>query len=200
MYSTSKLAYSIVLIGFFVAATAAIIFATTLPAKAKEKDRDENDDKHMVMENSNEFSREVLSDRATNTPAHLTINKQGKVTLQSGEVTESNWPNLKVKAWGTVYNIHVMPDAKIIGNTNTGTTTPLVTVTVGDKVDLVGDVELATGLIHAKSFRNRSTVNKQSSEIQVRIKSLLEEIEKLRIQLNDIRKNAGAALGHAFGR
>ena len=198
---TTQLSRALAITGMLLALLFGFILATTTPARAGERDNDrdnDDDNKNKAAQNSNDLPRDVLSDKATNTPAHITINKQGKATLTSVDVTESNWPNLKVKAWGTVYSVHVMPDAKITGATNTGTTTPLVTVAIGDKVDFVGDVELATGLIHAKSFRNRSAVNKQSSDLQMRIKQLMEEIERLRSQLNDIRKSAGGTAGRAF--
>ncbi|TSC62528.1 MAG: hypothetical protein G01um101448_433 [Parcubacteria group bacterium Gr01-1014_48] len=194
MQTTSKLSRQIVLIGFCVALLAGLIIATTIPARA----HNENDEDKELK--GNQFSKQVLSDRATNTPASILINPAGKVKLTGVEVTESNWPNLKVKAWGVMLSVHVMPDAKIVGGTNTGSTTPPVTVAVGDRVDVVGDADTAAGLIHARSFRNRSTINKETNDIQTRIKDLLEQIEKLRSQLKDVRKGAGGALGRAFGR
>ncbi len=217
---TSSLPRTLTMSALLLALIAGLIFAMAAPARAERDGHDENDNKkneqaHMTSmmqkesrddHNDNkkedkefkEFSREFISDQATNTPATVLINAAGKIKLTAVEVTESNWPNLKVKAWGNVFSVHVMPDARIIGATNTGSTTPLVTVAVGEKVDILGDVE-ASGLMHATSFRNRSTAHKQTTEIQSRIKGLLEEIEKLRSQLNDLRKNVTGALGNAFG-
>ncbi len=182
--------------GLLLALVAVLILSTASFARAKDSNDDNDRNEHQVIEQSNEFSRDLLGDRATNTPTTISINRQGKATISAGEVTESSWPNLKVKAWGTVFSVHVMPDARIIGATNTGTTTPLVTVAVGDKVDFIGDVELPTGLIHAKSFRNRSAVNQQSNDIQSRIKALMQQIEQLRAQLKDMRTSNGATMGH----
>ena len=195
---TSRLLRTLTISTLLLALVAVLILSTASFARAKDRDDDNDRNEHQAIEQSNEFSRDLLGDRATNTPATIFINKQGKATVSAGEVTESSWPNLKVKAWGTVFSVHVMPDARIIGTTNTGTTTPLVTVAVGDKVDLVGDAELATGLIHARTFRNRSAVNQQSNDIQSRIKALMQQIEQLRAQLKDMRKSTGGAVGRAL--
>ena len=198
MLTSHSLRRTLTISGLLLALVAVLILSTASFARAKDRDDDNDRNEHQAIEQSNEFSRDLLGDRATNTPATIFINKQGKATVSAGEVTESSWPNLKVKAWGTVFSVHVMPDARIIGATNTGTTTPLVTVAVGDKVDFIGDVELATGLIHAKSFRNRSAVNQQSNDIQSRIKALMQQIEQLRAQLKDMRKSTGGAVGRAL--
>jgi|SRR3989344_971764 len=120
----------------------------------------------------------------------LNINPHGKVLITAGEVTEVNWPNLKVKTWGLVLNVHMTPDAKIIGGTTTTTsiatgTPPLVipTITVGDKVDILGDMEKDTGLIHAKTFKNRSQSSKDSENLRQRINDLIKQIEELRAKL-----------------
>lgn len=193
---TSRSLRMVTISGLLLALVAVLILSTASFARAKDSNDDNDRNEHQVIEQSNEFSRDLLGDRATNTPTTISINRQGKATISAGEVTESSWPNLKVKAWGTVFSVHVMPDARIIGATNTGTTTPLVTVAVGDKVDFIGDVELPTGLIHAKSFRNRSAVNQQSNDIQSRIKALMQQIEQLRAQLKDMRTSNGATMGH----
>ena len=120
----------------------------------------------------------------------LNINPQGKVLITAGEVTEANWPNLKVKIWGLVLSVHVMPDARIIGGTamttSTATGTPpsvIPTVTVGDKVDVLGDMEKDTGLIHAKTFKNRSQSSKDSENLRQRIADLMRQIEELRAKI-----------------
>lgn len=115
----------------------------------------------------------------------LNVNPQGKVLITAGEVTEVNWPNLKVKTWGLVLNVHVMPDARIIGNTTTATST----ATIGDKVDILGDMEKDTGLIHAKTFKNRSQSSKDSDNLKQRIQDLLKQIEELRAKLKALRPN-----------
>jgi len=110
----------------------------------------------------------------------LNVNPQGKVLITAGEVTEANWPNLKVKIWGLVLNIHVMPDARIIGGTtqtsSTATGTPstvIPTVAVGNKVDILGDMEKDTGLIHAKTFKNRSQGSIDMENLRQRIQDLI---------------------------
>src|SRR3989344_2013861 len=108
----------------------------------------------------------------------LNVNPQGKVLITAGEVTEANWPNLKVKTWGLVLSIHVMPDAKIIGGTATTTSTA-----IGDKVDILGDMEKDTGLIHAKTFKNGSQGSKDSENLRQRINDLIKQIEELRAKL-----------------
>ena len=106
----------------------------------------------------------------------LNVNPQGKVLITAGEVTEANWPNLKVKTWGLVLNVHVMSDARIIGGTAT-------TTTVGDKVDILGDMEKDTGLIHAKTFKNRSQSLIDSENLRQRIADLMRQIEELRAKI-----------------
>lgn len=203
MQTTVHTSRIIAITALLIALLVGFALAMTTPVRA---DNDDHGNKHDAMENedhdrdlkNNQFSKNLLGERATNTPATVLINAAGKVKLTAGEVTESNWPNLKVKTWGVIWSVHVMPDAKIIGGTNTGTTTPPVTVSIGDKVDILGDIEVG-GLMHARSFRDRSTVVKQADDLQTRIKALLEQIENLRSQLKDIRKNTGGALGNAFG-
>lgn len=201
---TASIPRTLTVSALLLALSVGLILAVANPVRAENDDHndDKKKDKFFIEQDREfrEFSKDFLSsDKATNTPATVLINTAGKIKLTAVEVTESNWPNLKVKAWGSVFSVHVMSDAKITGITNTGTTTPLVTVAIGEKVDILGDIEMG-GLVHARHFRNRSTAHKQTTEIQSRIKSLLEEIEKLRSQLNDLRKNVSGALGNAFGR
>ena len=125
----------------------------------------------------------------------LNVNPQGKVLIIAGEVTEATWPNLKVKIWGLVLSVHVMPDARIIGGTTTTTSTatgtpPLVipTVAVGDKVDILGYMEKDTGLIHAKTFKNRSQSSKDFENLRQRIADLMRQIEELRAKLKALTR------------
>lgn len=125
----------------------------------------------------------------------LNVNPQGKVLITAGEVTEANWPNLKVKIWGLVLSVHVMPDARIIGGTTTTTSTatgtlPLVipTVAVGDRVDILGNMEKDTGLIHAKTFKNRSQSSKDSENLRQRIADLMRQIDELRAKLKALMR------------
>jgi hypothetical protein len=119
----------------------------------------------------------------------MTINPQGKVLIVASEVTESNWPNLKVKVWGNTFSVHVMPDARLIGLTATAVSnatssaTTTIQVAVGDRVDVLGYVEEATGLIHATAFKNRSQVSKDVETIRARIQELMNLLENLRAQL-----------------
>jgi len=125
----------------------------------------------------------------------LNVNPQGKVLIIAGEVTESNWPNLKVKIWGLVLNVHVMPDARIIGGTTqtstiaTGTPPVVIpTVAVGNKVDILGEMEIATGLIHAKTFKNRSQGSIDMENLRQRIQDLIRQIEELRAKIKALGK------------
>lgn len=197
----------------FVTALVAVALIAAAPARAGKDDDDDDDNKGggdkgfgALMEGKhdfklNEFPQSFLRNRATSGPSTVTVNPNGKILLGSTEVTESNWPNLKVKSWGIVYNVHVMPDAKLIGFGTTSTTTASSTpmVSVGDRLDVLGEIEMATGLVHARQVRNRSTANKQADDLQSRIRQLLEEIERVRAQLKDLRKGSGGALGR-WGR
>ena len=124
----------------------------------------------------------------------LNVNPQGKVLITAGEVTEANWPNLKVKIWGLVLSIHVMPNARIIGGTTqtsstaTGTPSIIPTVAVGNKVDILGDMEKDTGLIHAKTFKNRSQGSIDMENLRQRIQDLIRQIEELRAKIKALGK------------
>ena len=114
----------------------------------------------------------------------LNVNPQGKVLITAGEVTEANWPNLKVKVWGLILNVHVMPDVRIIS----GTTQASSTVAVGNKVDILGDMEKDTGLIHAKTFKNRSQGSIDMENLRQRIQDLIRQIEELRAKIKALGK------------
>ena len=125
----------------------------------------------------------------------LNVNPHGKVLITAGEVTETNWPNLKVKIWGMVLNIHVMPDARIIGGTtqtsSTATGTPptvIPNVAIGDKVDILGDMEKDTGLINANTFKNRSQGSIDMENLRQRIQDLIKQIEELRAKIKALGK------------
>ena len=125
----------------------------------------------------------------------LNVNPQGRALIIAGEVTEANWPNLKVKIWGLVLNIHAMPDTRIIGGTtqtsSTATGTPstiIPTVAVGDKVDILGNMEKDTGLINAKTFKNRSQGSKDMENLRQRIQDLIKQIEELRAKIKALGK------------
>ena len=138
-----------------------------------------------LVEGKGEFKLEKfpaeLEKKFETRQATLTINPQGKVLIVAGEVAEANWPNLKVKIWGNALAVHVMPDAKLIGFTSNATST--VQAAVGDKVDVLGYAEEATGLVHATTFKNRSQANKEADGIRARIQELLKLIDDLRSQL-----------------
>lgn len=193
--------------GILFAVLVGVIFVAANSVRADKDDDSDGEGISALLEGKkdfrlNEFPKQFLKNRATNTPSTIIINPKGKVLLGATEVVESNWPNLRVKSWGLVLNVHVMPDAKLtgVGNTTastTASTTP--TIAVGDKIDVLGDIEVATGLIHARHVRNRSIVNQQSDDLQSRIKKLLEEIERMRAQLKELKRGAGAALGNILG-
>lgn len=163
---------------------------------ANENDDDEKNtvsDIDDLVEGKGEFKLEnfpkELERKFETRQATLTINPHGKVLIVAGEVTEANWPNLKAKIWGNVLSVHVMPDAKLIGLSNTATSS--VQVAVGDRVDILGYAEEATGLIHATTFKNRSQANKEADGIRARIQELLKLIDDLRAQLKLQEKATG---------
>ena len=109
----------------------------------------------------------------------FSVNPLGRVVLNEGEVVEAAWPNLKVKVWGVTFSVHVMPDAVIVGGSDQAQ------AAVGDKVDLVGEME-ASGLIHARQFKNRTHTDAATEEIRRKIQQLMDEIERLRGQLRGL--------------
>ncbi len=89
-----------------------------------------------------------------------------------------------------------MPDVRIIGSTtqtssSTATGTPatiIPTVAVGDKVDILGDMDKDTGLINAKTFKNRSQGSKDIENLNQRIQDLIKQIEELRAKIKALGK------------
>ncbi len=178
----------------------ALVFSATMSVRADSDDNDLED----LFEGKGAFKFDKFPpglDKKRDLPKgpSFTVNPQGRVLISAGEVTEANWPNLKVKVWGLSLSVHVMPNAVIHGaaapvvntSTSTATTTPPTTtggVSVGDKVDILGEMESSTGLIHALHFKNRSQTDHTINALQQRIQELLKEIEKIRQSLKDIRK------------
>ena len=190
------------LIRFFVLASilALTVFAVSGIFTAY-ADNDNNDDSSIedLIEGKGQFKFDIfppgLEKKFEVRQSSLNVNPQGKTLIIAGEVTEANWPNLKVKTWGLILNIHVMPDARIIGGTtqtsSTATGTPstvIPSVAVGNKVDILGDMEKDTGLIHAKIFKNRSQGSIDMENLRQRIQDLIRQIEELRAKIKALGK------------
>lgn len=123
----------------------------------------------------------------------LNINPQGRALVTSGEVTSVSWPNLTVKVWGLSLQVTVLPDAKIIGGTaaatSTSTTTPSQPrASVGDKVDILGEMNKTTGVISAKHFKNRSGASAEVEGLRQRVNDLLRQLEELRTKIKQLQQ------------
>lgn len=185
-----KSIFSIVLM---VSVVALLWVSTTFITHADKNNDDENDDVEALIEGKGHFKFDRFPPGLAKKfdyrrAATLNINPNGKTLITAGEVTEVNWPDLKVKVWGLLLNVHVLPDALIIGQTGTGTTSNATTTVVGNQVDVLGDIATSTGIINARHFKNRSQTTQRIDDLQRRIQELLKEIDRLRASVKDLKK------------
>lgn len=142
--------------------------------------------------NFNDFPSDLEQETISQNPG-LNINPNGRVIITSASVTQSNWPNLQIKVWGITLNVTVLPNAKIHGigittstNTSGATSTPstVISIAVGDNVDVVGTIDNNTGVISADNFRDRSQTNSLIQTLQQKIQDLLKQLQQLQSQLH----------------
>ncbi|MEK7510249.1 MAG: hypothetical protein AAB567_01675 [Patescibacteria group bacterium] len=181
---------SIFFLAGFVAIVLALSFGGIFLIQAHE-DEDEEADRNIqeFIEGLDEFSLEHfppwLERRFEVRDPSLSINPQGRVLITAGEVSEVSWPNLKVKTWGIILNVHVMGGAVIHGTGSTSSGTPQVAV--GDRIDILGEMEKETGLIHAHHFKNRSQAFQEIESLRQRIQDLLKQVEELRVRVRGLQ-------------
>src|SRR3989344_7621185 len=136
-----------------------------------------------------EFPKHLEKELGRQEPT-LNINPQGRVLITSGEVTSVSWPNVTVKVWGLPLSITILPDTKIIGGsyaTSTSTTTPVQPrASVGDRVDVLGEMNKTTGVISAKHFKNRSGANAEVEGLRQQVNSLLKQLDELRAKIKQL--------------
>lgn len=158
---------------------------------------DNNDDKVKELTEGkgsfkfDEFPKHLEKELGQQEPT-LNVNPQGRALITSGEVTSVSWPNLTVKVWGLSLSVTVPPNAKIIGGSNatsTSTTTPSQPrASVGDKVDILGEMNKTTGVISAKHFRNRSGAGVEVEGLRQQVNNLLKQLEDLRAKIKQLQQ------------
>ena len=130
-----------------------------------------------------------LEKTSVNREPALTINPNGKTLITAGEVSAVNWPNVTVKVWGINLAVKITDTTVLIGKQGTATSTTATTTaqaSVGDKVDVLGEINKSTGEITAKHFKNRSRASQEVGDLEKRIQDLLRQIETLRAQLKKL--------------
>lgn len=147
--------------------------------------------KQKIKDENGDFSSSIRSSQMG-----VNIGPSGRAQLMNATANSVNGSTMVASVFGINFTIDIS-NAKIMGgvvlpplpalNASTTTTTPSVqsaTISVGDKLMIMGAVDATSGIIKAEAVKDLTTQTQSQDTIRQRIQQLLELINQLKSQLH----------------